>query len=227
MASRLFDYEGTNDFEAHLRGLATTDFVKDALGAILAASPQEERDWAIGEAIAEAWLGKENNVVWPWNLARDKRTPKASLPGADLVGFLVDESNTRLVLGEVKSSREEQSPPQVMSGRSGMEHQIDRLATDLSLIITLLKWLWPRCKNTAFQTHYDASVRTFLKSGNTAVSLFGVLVRDTAVNEQDLRARGLTLGSTIEHPTFCSLIALYIPCRISDLPVKVKGASES
>ncbi|NCC61037.1 MAG: hypothetical protein EOM12_08860 [Verrucomicrobiae bacterium] len=57
------------------------------------------------EALAEAWLEKEHKVIWPWNMERDKRNANASLPGADLVGFVENGSEIRLILGEVKSSR--------------------------------------------------------------------------------------------------------------------------
>jgi hypothetical protein len=102
--ARLHDTEGAEDFEAHLRGLANTGFKRDSLGAILAAEVPEERDWAIGEAMAEAHLQQAHDVVWPWNMERDKRTPKASLSGADLVGFQVEGDVLRLALGEVKTS---------------------------------------------------------------------------------------------------------------------------
>jgi len=115
--ARLHDTEGADDFEVHLRGLANTGFARDSLGAILASEVPEERDWAIGEAMAEAHLKQAHNVVWPWNMERDKRTPKASLPGADLVGFKVDGDVIRLALGEVKTSSDKNTPPNVMSGR--------------------------------------------------------------------------------------------------------------
>lgn len=224
VAARLFDQEGLSDFEAHLRGLAVTDFAQDSLRQILSAEVEEERDWAVGEAIAEAWLSIKYNIVWPWNMERDKRTPKSSLPGADLVGFHVTNTQTLLVLGEVKTSGENRYPPQVMSGRSGgIGHQIDKLATKPELIATLLKWLWPRCKYTSFKPHFDSSVMTYFQSGNKAVSLYGVLIRDTDVNELDLKGRGFSLGDSIVPPTTCNLIALYIPGTIADLPCKAKG----
>lgn len=222
VAARLYDDEGTIEFENHLKGLVATDFAQDNIKQILEAEVKEERSWAVGEAIAEAWLSINNSIIWPWNMERDKRTPKASLPGADLVGFYVANSITRLVLGEVKTSGEKRYPPQVMSGRSGIEHQIDKLATQPGLIATLLKWLWPRCKYTSFKVHFDTSVAAYLESGNKAVSLFGVLIRDTDTNEQDLKDRGSSLGMSIKHPTTCNLIALYIPCSIADLPDKLK-----
>jgi hypothetical protein len=224
VASRLHDEEATDEFEAHLRALPTTGFGRDNLNELLLAEIPEERDWAIGEAIAESHLEREHHVVWPWNMARDKRTPKASLPGADLVGMEVNESDIRLVLGEVKSSSEDRYPPQLMSGRSGhMGHQIDALATDLGLILGLIKWLWFRCKNTEHQSLFDAAVAAYLNSGSKSITLFGVLVRDTQPTELDLKTRGQKLAVLLQDPTTCHLIAIYLPCAISDLPAHVSG----
>lgn len=219
--SRLRDSEGATVFEAHLRGLTTTGFSRDSLDALLAADTPEERDWAVGEAMAEAYLSREFQIVWPWNMERDKRTPKASLPGADLVGFEVNGTSARLALGEVKSSTDSAVPPNVMSGRSGMAHQLDVLATDLSIVVTLLKWLLPRCKGTTHQSTFNTAVTAFLASGNKSVALFGVLLRDTPANEFDLKARGQRLAATLDSPATCQLIALYLPCKIADLPDRV------
>jgi len=223
VASRLHDKEGTAEFESHLRGLAPTGFARDSLNAILAAQIPEERDWAVGEAMAEAYLSREHEITWPWNMERDKRNPKASLPGADLVGFKIDGNDVHLALGEVKTSADRQTPPSVMSGRSGMTHQIDHLANNLSLIYQLLKWLQPRCKGTDHETSFNAAIGLFLASGNKAVALFGVLIRDTQPNELDLKARGQTLAGTLPNSTTCQLIAIYLSCAIADLPARVSG----
>lgn len=119
VASRLHDEVGKADFTAHLNSLASTGFAQENLQAILEAEHPEERDWAVGEALAEAWLSREHGVIWPWNMERDKRTLQASLPGADLVGFVTQNGETRLALGEVKSSSDSRTPPNVMTGRSG------------------------------------------------------------------------------------------------------------
>ena len=223
VASRLHDAEGTADFETHLRGLANTGFARESLNAILAAEIPEERDWAVGEALAEAYLSRAHEITWPWNMERDKRHPNASLPGADLVGFESDGNQIRLALGEVKTSTDASAPPGVMNGRSGMTHQIDVLANDLSLINKLLKWLLPRCKGTRHEPSFNAAIGLFLDSGNKAIALFGVLVRDTQPRELDLQARGRTLAGTIQGPTTCELIAIYLPCAITDLPALVSG----
>jgi hypothetical protein len=226
VASRLHDEEGANEFEAHLRGLASTGFANNSLDEILAAEIPEERDWAVGEAMAEAYLTRKHDITWPWNMERDKRTLKASLPGADLVGFEINGENARLVLGEVKSSSEKKYPPQLMSGRKGhMGHQIDNLANNLGLINQLLKWLLPRCKKTEYETIFNAAITLFLNSGNRAIALFGVLIRDTEPNELDLQTRGQSLAGTLQAPTTCQLIALYLPCAIADLPARVLGGA--
>lgn len=223
VASRLHDDEGASEFESHLRGLATTGFARDSLNEILAADVPEERDWAVGEAIAEAYLCQEHNITWPWNMERDKRTPKASLPGADLVGFEVNGADVRLAFGEAKTSNDSDTPPNVMYGRSGMTHQIDNLANNLSLINKLLKWLLPRCKGTAHEGLFNKAIMVFLDSGNKAVSFFGVLIRDTQPNVLDLRGRGQSLAGTLQAPTTCKLIAIYLPCDITALPARVSG----
>jgi hypothetical protein len=223
VASRLNDKEGANEFEDHLRGLANTDFARESLDDILAAEILEERDWAVGEAMAEAYLGREHQIISPWNMGRDKRTPKASLPGADLVGFEIAGNDVRLALGEVKTSSDADTPPNVMYGRSGMTHQIDKLANELSLIAQLLKWLLFRCTSTPHKASFDAAVSLFLDSGNKAVALFGVLVRDTQPAQMDLQARGQALAGRLQDPTSCQLIAVYLPCAIADLPARVSG----
>lgn len=217
VTARLYDEEGGTEFESCLRGIANTGFARNSLNAILAAEVREERDWAIGEAIAEAYLESEHNITWPWNMRRDRRNPNASLPGADLIGFQETKVNVRLVLGEVKTSSDRSTPPGVMNGRSGMLHQIDKLATDLSLICQLLKWLYPRCKGTQYETQFKTAVGFFFDSENKAISLYGILIRDTTPNEQDLEARGQAVSRKLQEPTTCYLIALYLPCQITDL----------
>lgn len=223
VASRLHDDLGKGDFTSHLNSLASTGFAQSSLQAILDAEHPEERDWAVGEAIAEAWLSREHGVVWPWNMERDKRTPKASLPGADLVGFVTRGSETRLALGEVKCSSDSSTPPNVMIGRNGMTRQLENLTTDIGLLHTLIRWLQPRCRGNSAEPHFNAAISLLLQSGNKAMTLFGVLVRDTKPDELDLRNRGQHLGGIVTGPTGCHLLALYLPCSIASLPARVQG----
>ena len=102
-------------------------------------------------------------------------------------------------------------------------HQIDNLANDLSLVRQLLIWLLLRCKETVYETSFKAAVRLFLESGNKALALFGVLIRDTQPDELDLRTQGRTMAGKLQHPTTCCLIAIYLPCDIVDLPSRILG----
>ena len=223
VASRLYDEEEQTEFETHLRSLGNTDFARENLDAVLAADTEENEGWVVGEAIAEAFLTQEHNVVWPWNMKRDKRNPKASLAGADLVGFKVEGSKVQFVFGEVKSSSDPDSPPGVMKGRSGMTNQLKNLAGDFSLMGRLIRWLFSRCRTESHKELFNSAMKLFVDSGNNAMLLYGVLVRDTPPVEKDLREGGLKLAEVISPPAICHLFAIYIPCTVADLPCRVAG----
>lgn len=222
VAARLHDTEGSEMLHEHLRGLSLTGMGQDILEEVLAAEVPETRDWAAGEALAEAVLEAHYEVELPWNNERDKRNPFASLPGADIVGFQRDGDSHRLALGEVKCSSEAQWPPQVMSGRSGgLGHQIDNLATNLGTIYQLLRWLLPRVKGTEYEGAFNAACTRYVNSGRRDLALFGILVRDTEPREADLRVRGVSLASSLASPTRCCLVALYLPWPIAQLPQEI------
>jgi len=219
VAARLHDTEGSEVLHEQLRGLSLTGMGQETLEEVLAAKVPETRDWAAGEALAEAVLEAHHEVELPWNNERDKRNPFASLPGADIVGFQRDGDSHRLALGEVKCSSEAQWPPQVMSGRSGgLGHQIDNLATNLGTIHQLLSWLLPRVKGTEYEPAFNVACTRYLNSGRRDLALFGILVRDQEPRDTDLTARGRKLASNLTAPTRCSLIALYLPWPIAQLP---------
>ncbi len=96
--SRLDDREGVEDLHSHLHGLDLTGMGRESLEAVLAAEVLEERDWAGGEAFAEAYLMETRGIIFPWNMERDKRNPFGSLPGPDLVGFVAENSGYRFAL---------------------------------------------------------------------------------------------------------------------------------
>lgn len=218
VVNRLNDTGAHEDFSNHLRGLALTDMGKESLEEILNSEIQEERDWAIGESLAESFLIRFKNVIFPWNMERDKRNIQSSLPGADLVGFILTDSGYKLLLGEVKTSSQANTPPNVMTGRSGLCHQLDNLATNMSVIYQLLYWLLPRVKGTHYAPMYDQAVALYLNSQKRDACLFGLLIRDTTPNELDLKGRGTYLGKNILHPSVCELIAIYLPYKIDTLP---------
>lgn len=218
VAARLHDTESNEELHGHLRGLSLTGMGQETLEAVLAAEVPETRDWAAGEALAEAVLEAHHDIELPWNNERDKRNPFASLPGADIVGFQRDGGSYRLALGEVKCSSEANWPPQVMYGRSGMIHQLENLANDLGTVYQLLRWLLPRVKGTSYQAAFNTACTRYLNSGRRDLALFGILVRDQMPQDADLRARGQNLADKLAAPTRCCLIALYLPWPIAQLP---------
>jgi len=223
--SRLDDDEGTEGFKNCLRGLELTGMGQACLEEVLTADVQEVRDWAIGEALAETWLMEYHAVTFPWNMERDKRNPFASLPGADLIGFTKDKDEFRLVLGEVKTSTEKQSPPNVLYGRSGLIHQLDNLTDDFNIIRQLLIWLYHRTRN-GYKQAYESSCTNYFNSKCKDIVLFGILIRDTSPNELDLSTRGKKLRAKLSNPTQYHLIALYLPWEIEQLSIHIRTGGD-
>jgi hypothetical protein len=220
--ARLEDAEQTRSFSDDLRGLVTTDMASETLAGLLSVAPEHE-PWQVGEALAECLLQDAEGAIWPWNAERDKRTPRASLPGADLVGFLRAEGQVYLLLGEVKTSSERRTPPNAMSGRSGMIHQLDQLATETRIHLSLLKWLHVRCQQTEFQPLYQEAVGHYLRSGGKLLVLCGLLMRDTVPDAADLATRANSLATKVQVPTSVSLHAWYLPSPIDAWPALLRS----
>jgi len=213
--SRVTDEEFEAALTADLQALTTTQMSSDALIAILSANPVPLA-WEIGEAIAECLLEDEFDVSWPWNENRDRKTPRASLPGADLVGFCGEENDAVLLLGEVKTSFDKNSPPGVMAGRHGLSHQVDELAKSKEIHGSLIRWLHARCKNTEHWPKFQMALTNYLNSRGKRIALVGVLLRDTVPQEDDLRTRGKALADLALNETEVRLDAWYVPRPIND-----------
>ena len=157
VSARVEDDDAHDPFAAELRGMATTGMTTEFVENLLRAVP-EEKSWAIGEALAECVLADDETreICWPWNLVRDRRTPRASLPGADLVGFCKEGEDVFLLIGEVKTSSDARTPPQVMNGSGGMAWQLKEDATRLDIQRALLKWLRARCESAEHRALYLA-----------------------------------------------------------------------
>ena len=215
---RIADQE--SGFESELIGLASTGmetrFVEGLLGAV-----QNPMGWEIGEAIAECALRDDSgrDVCWPWNTVRDRRNPRASLPGADLVGFCREDDTAILLIGEVKTSSDERTPPRVMvNGSSGMKWQLEESAVKRDLQTTLLKWLLVRCRDQPYRDLYKKAVTRYITSEGTDILIVGVLIRDTTPSELDLNASGNYLSVRLENLARVELFAWYLPVKISNWP---------
>ena len=224
--SRVEDEEGQDPFAAELRGMATTGMQTEFVENLLRAVP-EEKSWAVGEALAECALAEDETreICWPWNLVRDRRTPRASLPGADLVGFCKEGDTVLLLFGEVKTSSDARTPPNVMSGSGGMAWQLKEEATRLDMQHALLKWLRARCESNEHRDLYHAAVQRYVQSLGKEILLVGILLRDTEPNELDVTARAKSLAESLGSPTRIEITAWYLPVPIEHWPALLhKGA---
>lgn len=206
-------------FEADIRGLSTTGMATEFVERLLKAVPEPE-GWEVGEALAECALQQDSGreVHWPWNTVRDRRTPRASLPGTDLVGFYRENESFLLLFGEVKTSSDASTPPGVMNGGSGMAWQLEQSASRLDIQRALLQWLHARCQSPRYRDLYEKAVGRYLKSEGKELLLVGILIRDTAPGELDLKSRGQALSKKLGKPTRIELIAWYLPVPIAEWP---------
>lgn len=212
-----------SSFESDLRGLATTGMATEFVERHLRAVPDPE-GWEVGEAFAECALQQDSgrDVHWPWNTVRDRRTPRASLPGSDLVGFYREDDLVLLLFGEIKTSSDANTPPNVMNGVSGMAWQLEQSATRLDIQHALLKWLHARCQSEPDRDLYEKAVGRYLKSEGKELLLVGILIRDTHPSELDLKSRGQALSKKLSKPTRIELIAWYLPVPIAEWPKLLK-----
>lgn len=213
--ARVGDEAFIAEFTHDLSALATTDMATATLTNLLNAAPPA-LDWEIGEAMSECLLADEFGAEWPWNENRDRKTPRASLPGADIVGFLDDADGPVLLFGEVKTSSDQAAPPGVLNGRSGLIHQIEVLATRTDIHFALMKWLSARCKGTPLWAKFQQASARYLQSGGKDMALVGLLLRDTPPNAEDLRSRGETLAASGFAQPRIRLDAWYAPRAIAD-----------
>lgn len=219
--------DAASSFVPELRSLATTGMETESVERLLNAAPTSLENWEVGEALAECALRDDSDrqILWPWNNVRDRRTPRASLPGADLVGFFCKNDDVVLLFGEVKTSYDTKTPPGVMSGGSGMVWQLERSATCLDIQCELLRWLHARCRSQPYCDLYREAVKRYLASEGKELLLVGVLIRDTVPSERDLKARGKALSIRLKNPIHTELIAWYLPVPISDWPALVQGVA--
>ena len=224
--ARVEDDEAQGQFAAELHGMATTGMATEFVETLLQAVP-EEKSWAVGEALAECVLADDETRegCWPWNLVRDRRTPRASLPGADLVGFCKEGDAVLLLFGEVKTSSDASTPPNVMNGSGGMAWQLKNEATDLNIQHALLKWLRARCASAEHQALYQAAVHRYVQSLGKEILLVGILFRDTEPNELDVAARAKALAASLGSPTRIEITAWYLPVPIKNWPALLHGGA--
>lgn len=206
------DQAGQNVAAELTASLNLTGFQSKNLDAVLN-SGSPPKDWEIGEAYSEAYLGAHKNCHFPWSDSWDHRKEKSSLPGSDLVGL--QETGTqqlpfRFAFGEVKTSKEATYPPGVMYGEEGLKKQIEDLRDRRPIREKLVRYLMVRAIGSDWEDKFNAALKRFL-TANTDVAIFGILVRDVAPNDADLKVRAQK--TSIKHPAkmHIELLAIYLP----------------
>ncbi len=209
VAAVLFDDEGKANIGQILAGLAETKFAQDGLRRVLEDRDKIE-DWRVGEAIAETYLTDHRSCSFPWPDGRDERKSGSSLPGADLVGFGVDDDGDCLAFGEVKTSSDGSHPPGAMYGRTGLKRQLEELRDSEAVRDDLLKYLGHRVGSAPWRARFERAGSRYLQN-KSDVQLYDFLVRDVEPDRDDLRMRVTGLATGCPEGTSIELVALYLP----------------
>lgn len=196
IANICFDTRGQEDFRNYILSLSDTGFspIKTILPKI--------RDWQVGEGFAEAYLAAHFSCDFPWSNNRDLKNLDSSLTGADMVGFHRGE----FAFGEVKTSSEQNYPPQVTSKKDGgLNTQLKKLCHDHDGRCVLVQYLYHRVKSTP---EFREACIAYLKD-NKNFYVFGVLVRDVEpkINDWNYLKKHLE----VHGQNRVSLAALYLP----------------
>ena len=216
---RALDLSHAEATSERLRGLAETGLQSAFVEAFLdEAGPGTDdlQPWQVGEAVAEVVLEAERGARFPWNMRRDERVPRASLPGADLVGFIVEGADVYLLFGEVKSSSDGDSPPNVLYGKSGMIRQLENVVGNAKVCRHLIDWLSARCVEGESAVMFDAALARWVRSQGADIRTVGCLMRDLEPRASDVEGRARSLGPKMVAPGYTELIACYLPIPMSE-----------
>ncbi|MFQ3675295.1 MAG: hypothetical protein SNJ64_01975 [Endomicrobiia bacterium] len=172
------------------------------------------QNFRIGEAFAEVVLKKHFRCRFYWNELRDARNPKGNKTGADLVGFVEIDNAVLFLFGEVKTSSEKKSPPQVMTNAEGIENQLKDLYNNSEKRRILISYIQNKISllgNMNFQNDFNLAVKNYYQQHGGTYVLYGVLVRDTDPEKNDLAESYNKLKTEILEPTGLKLLAIYLP----------------
>lgn len=207
VSSKIIESDSAEHLRTHLAELETTGFDTSTLLTQTRSAPQV-KDWEVGEAFAETVLEDEHEAMFPWETGWDKRTFKASLPGADIIG-LQNKTNPRFIFGQVKSSSETRIPPQVVSSSNdSLKNQMYCLCHSTAERIQLIQWLLLRVKETDWERAFNEAIENYAQNN---YYLVGVLVsggRDA--NENDLTGICMDIHHNVEDSEM-SLFGYYLP----------------
>lgn len=191
VSARVFDTEVSTSFVEDIEALKLEGFDTTSLQAYIDEPYPDATLGDIGEGIADLFLMEHISATLPTNRRRDLRTPKGSLPGADIVGYVPASTNgVQFLFGEIKASAQKSYPPGVMTGTDGMPAQIERLATVTSIRRQLFHYLKSRSTDAQGKQRFKAALKSLTLD---KYSLVGVLVRDTVPNVNDVKSAAAAL----------------------------------
>ncbi len=226
VAPLLRDDKGKAAIATLLAGVASTNFATAALKTALE-TPVQTQDWHVGEAFADAYLTDHCECHFPWPVGRDLRNVAASPAGADLVGFQKHTGTSRFAFGEVKTSTDATYPPNVMTGRHGMIAQLEELRDGAVTKNQLMIYLGHRAPGAAWHKAF-VEAATRLLADPADISLFGILVRDVAPGDMDLKNRTAALAKNCPAKSSIELRSLYFPAKsIAAFAAKVAAAPKA
>lgn len=174
--------------------------------------------WRIGELVAESILEDKYDVRFYYNSSRDAKNLRSNLTGADLIGFCDIDDEICFMFGEVKTSEDEDVPPNVLYGKTGMIHQLGSLRDNTFKRDDLVKWIFGKSVLTKgeFREECGKALKTYIKSGKNKIQLIGVLVRDTKPTERDLKARARSLNQNIPYYMKIKLFSFYAGIKMAN-----------
>lgn len=207
---RVYDLTGVNDLvNSIMSGITETGFEKDILIENLTNS-SSITEWEVGEAYAHAYIEDNCHAILPCNICRDIKKQGSSLPGADIVGLYRNNASVCFLFGEIKTSSDQQSPPSLMYGSTGLKKQLDDLCMDEKELLLLIRYLGFRLKGTSYWSMYQTAFTNYNKNINN-VHITGVLIRDVNPNKKDLDARARSLCPYCVNEREIDLVAIYVP----------------
>lgn len=205
---RAYDSEEATKFDAFLRA---DGFDTSELYAAITAPEEPLTEKDLGESMGELALQQLHQASWFTNRRRDMRSVRASLPGADIIGFApCEDGGHRLLIAEVKTSSDPKTPPTVMYGETGLQYQLYRAATDPRILRQLLRYTFSRVHGTDIMPILQDALRRLDKDLMSGAQLVGILVRDTPVAQKDVSHHAGVLSKQLPDADNVSSLALYV-----------------
>lgn len=223
----LSDVETTNDLLENFETIGLTGFSSDRLNeiAVLDLPANYFKKWRIGEALSHVLL-EENYDCWiPFSKEANTTNHNTSNTGIDIIGIATDShGNMLLLFAEVKTSSEAACPPQIVHSSKS-----DCLTNQLKDIIKNKKKRNEHMRYLAKEFGTDhPQIERFVEAArrylsNDEYALYGLVVRDTEPNKDDLEvtSNALTTDISCEGST-SSLLSLHSD-KLNDLVAMVQA----